>query len=248
MFAVVRVSVIFAVVTAFAVVKTEAVTFVDRRGKTYNVDAKTGSLLEKAAAADAAKDKRQAISYLAAALETKPDNAVAAAIYEVRGGEGGGRCRSGDSIEPAPRVRLSTRGRACRRRGQHKAAIEAYNKGIDLDPGFAQLYVNRAVAYIEAGDYERALRDANEAIRRAPNLGDAYVNGGAVYHGLQQYDKATRDYDKGISLSPRSADAHFNRSLSFLKTGRRDFALRDLSSAIGIDPAIPSGQAGNALH
>ena len=48
--------------------------------------------------------------------------------------------------------------------GNHKEALNAFNKAIELNPKFALAYGNRGVAYSDLGNYQQAINDYTKAI------------------------------------------------------------------------------------
>lgn len=50
------------------------------------------------------------------------------------------------------------------------AAIDAYNKAIALDPGFARAYFNRGLAYAGLKHYDEAIADYEQAVAIDPSL------------------------------------------------------------------------------
>ena len=79
------------------------------------------------------------------------------------------------------------------------AAIEDYNKAIDLDPEDARTYTNRGNAYRDIGDFGAAIEDYNKAIDLDPEDARFYTNRGLAYaeksdfgacdFGLQQVNR-----------------------------------------------------------
>jgi tetratricopeptide (TPR) repeat protein len=220
---------------------TQAASSKSRSTDTYVGDQKVAKLIAQVAAAKKKKDFDHVISACSAALQLKPNAALAGAIYGDRGSAyiNKGELEramhdANESIRLNPKLfqGYRTRGGVYRRRGEFDKAITDYNKAIELNPNLPYLHVNRAVAFSEKGDEQRALRDLNEAIRRGPNLADAYADRGLVYYNLGQYERALADYNKGIKLNPAAPSPYFNRGLLFKKTGKMEAAVRDYSTYI----------------
>jgi len=126
--------------------------------------------------------------------------------------------------------------------GDHKGAIQDYNKAIELlgktnltDPldklVLSEDYYNRGVAKYELGDYRGAIQDFNKAIELNPNNDAAYNNRGSVKGNLGDYRGAVQDSNKAIELNPNYADAYNNRGLGKIKLGQKDSGCLDLSKA-----------------
>jgi tetratricopeptide (TPR) repeat protein len=99
---------------------------------------------------------------------------------------------------------------------RYDAAIEGYGKVLQLNPNFAQAYVNRGVAYAEGKqDYDRAIADYNKALQLNPNDAEAYNNRGLAYDGRQNYDRAIADYNQALQLNPNLADAYIGLGAAY---------------------------------
>ena len=81
-----------------------------------------------------------------------------------------------------------------------KGVEEMSSKAIDLDPGNAMAYVNRAGARAELGLLSTALDDCNRAIQLNPGLGIAHNNCGYTYELLGQTKQAEVAYQQACNL------------------------------------------------
>ena len=99
------------------------------------------------------------------------------------------------------------RGQALLQLGRVDAALEDFAVALELRPGLAYAYFNRAIAYVRKGWYEQALAAFEEGFACAA--------------------------DPGVTL----ARAHSNRAGLYLRLGRSEDALADLRRAAALDPA-----------
>ncbi len=81
-----------------------------------------------------------------------------------------------------------------------KGVEEMSTKAIDIDPGNAMAYVNRAGARAELGLLSNALDDCNRAIQLNPGLGIAHNNCGYAYELLGQNKQAEVAYQQACNL------------------------------------------------
>jgi S1-C subfamily serine protease len=121
-------------------------------------------------------------------------------------------------------------------KGNYRRAIEYYNQAIRLEPRNANIYVNRARAYLNLKDYQGALEDYNQAIQINPNYSAVYYGRGIVYQLLKNKNKALQDYNSAIRINRnwgnRSiADAYYRRGLVRLDLGDKKSALVDFQTA-----------------
>lgn len=98
-------------------------------------------------------------------------------------------------------LNYNNRGLAYRRKGEYDKAIAAFNKIIDLYPGYAVAYNNRGRAHRSKGEYDKAIADFNKAIQLDPNLAAVgYQNLGYAYKALGMRAEAIADFQKCIDL------------------------------------------------
>ena len=86
-------------------------------------------------------------------------------------------------------------------RGDYDAAIEDYNKGLQLEPKLVWGYCNRGVAYGKKGDYTHAFADFHQGFQIGGDDANVYVCRARVYIMQGESDKANADLNKALSLS-----------------------------------------------
>ena len=69
-----------------------------------------------------------------------------------------------------------TKGTQSQQEGNYKAAIKFYNKAIELNPNFSELYFHRSRAYLYDLQFDQAIIDCNKAIEIEPLYKEAYSN------------------------------------------------------------------------
>ena len=113
--------------------------------------------------------------------------------------------------------------------GQYDQAISELNKAIEMNPKFAEAYLNRGIVYAQAkGQYDQAISDFSKAIEISPQFAKAYKDRGFAYYKKGQYDQAISDYSKAIEINPRFADAYFNRAVAYYSKGEYEKAWGDV--------------------
>lgn len=86
--------------------------------------------------------------------------------------------------------------------GRFDQAIADCGRALELAPGYARAYANRAEAYRQKGDLERALTDGNEAVRLEGGYAWAYFVRAAVHYDRGDYGEAAADYTRAMKLAP----------------------------------------------
>ncbi len=110
-------------------------------------------------------------------------------------------------------------------------AIAEFGKAIESDPGNADIYNSRGVAYNAKGDRDRAIADLSEAIRLEPGFVLAILNRSTAQRFKGNFDLAIADASKAIELKPDHAGAYVSRAFSYAKKGEIDTALADCDRA-----------------
>ena len=117
-----------------------------------------------------------------------------------------------------------------------EAAIDAYDKAIQLKPDFAEAYNNRGNAKSSLGRHDEAIVDHDKAIQFKPDFAKAYDNRGNAKSSLGRHDEAIADHDKAINIDPTYAAAYSNRGIAKTEVGRYDEAIADYGKAIQLKP------------
>jgi tetratricopeptide (TPR) repeat protein len=113
------------------------------------------------------------------------------------------------------------KGLALTKSGKYQEAIEAYSKGIELDPQNATSYYNRGNVYgRRLGNYPLAIEDFNRAIELNPEFVSAYDNRANANFLLGNYREAIRDCEQAIRLDPKDPLPYFYPRACLLQTWR----------------------------
>ena len=128
-----------------------------------------------------------------------------------------------------------------------KAAIDAYNNAIELNPQKAATYYNRGIAYAAVGNMQQAIKDNDKAIELNPQLAAAYANRGVAYSALGNKQEAIKDYDTAIELNPQDAKAYFNRGTAYFALGNMQQAIKDYDKAIELNPQLAAAYANRGV-
>jgi tetratricopeptide (TPR) repeat protein len=115
---------------------------------------------------------------------------------------------------------------ALKNRVNEKAKRE-FETAIQLSPGWAIPYHNRAVCYFQEGDYDQAIALDLEAIKRKSDYKDALYQLGRSYSKLNQWDKARVYLERLTGMSPgsRYVGVYLDLLEVYLELGLEDNAL-----------------------
>ena len=87
--------------------------------------------------------------------------------------------------------------------GQIEKAEKELKEAIELNPSFAEAYVNRGNAYASLKQFEKAIVDFDKAIELNPFLALAYKNRGNAYSRLGETEKAIRDHNRALEFETK---------------------------------------------
>ena len=118
---------------------------------------------------------------------------------------------------------------------KYEEAIEDYNKAIELNPDWWDLYSNRADCYKKHEQYEEALEDYSKAIELSPDLSLLYRDRADCYKELEQYEEAISGYSEAIKIKPDSDYSYQKRGQCYQKLEQYSKAIKDFTKAIEID-------------
>ena len=143
-----------------------------------------------------------------------------------------------DEFDPFTHVGL---GRIRIVRGEHSAAIESFNRAIELNPSFALAYYGKAHSLWHAGQAEQAVACHDEAIRLSPSdplMWTFLASKAIALFLLERYDEAL-DCSRRAQQYPITAIWAFMAELATLGTlERHDEAALALERALQLEPRL----------
>ncbi len=91
--------------------------------------------------------------------------------------------------------------------GEYEQAIEAFDKAIEIDPQYAEAWVEKGITLECQGKPDEAMKAYNEALRLNPNLAKAWFTEGEILRHHGECDEAVKAFDNAIEIDPQYADA-----------------------------------------
>lgn len=107
-------------------------------------------------------------------------------------------------------------------RGDVDAAINEYQKVVELHPELPDAYSNLAVAEKRKGELDRAVANLNLALERKPDFASALTTRGAILAEQDKWADARRDFEAALKLDPRDDGALYG--LAQARREARDYA------------------------
>jgi tetratricopeptide (TPR) repeat protein len=139
--------------------------------------------------------------------------------------------------QPQPAAHAASADRATRARAEFEraldledvdpaAAVEAYQRAVELDPQQADAWVNLGRLAHEAGRAREAVRLYERALALCPDDPVIHYNLALALEDVRGAAAAAAHYEKALALDPDFADAHYNLAGLCEQLGREAAALR----------------------
>lgn len=132
--------------------------------------------------------------------------------------------------------------------GEHDEAIVNFNKSIELNNKYDNVYNNRGSTYLLLEKYDEAIKDFNKAIKLNNKFKWAYLNRGITKNELKQYNKAIKDFDKVIEIDCKYKEAHLNRGISNFYLEKYNESIEDFNRVIALDDQYEEAYYYKALN
>jgi len=121
----------------------------------------------------------------------------------------------------------------------HAAAIQTYQRLLELDPGHAAAHINVGTLYYNRQDYALAETHYRQAIEVDPRYALAYFDLGNVLDETGRVTEAIQTYNAALQLAPTYADAHYNLALAYEKMKEPRRALKHWRAYVKLDTTGP---------
>jgi tetratricopeptide (TPR) repeat protein len=87
-------------------------------------------------------------------------------------------------------------------RREFDTAISHCSRAIDIDPGFAEAYNQRAIAYYLLERYEDSIIDCQRSVERMPCHFGAWAGMGHCHAHLGRLTEACESYERAVKINP----------------------------------------------
>ncbi len=106
-----------------------------------------------------------------------------------------------------------------------EAAIDYYNKSIELKSDYHLSYNNRGYEYYRLEEYDKAIKDYTISIELKDDYYLSYYNRGIAYNQKKKYTKAIADYKKAKNLTEDNSSIIYDIALTYDKVKNKNEAL-----------------------
>lgn len=118
------------------------------------------------------------------------------------------------------------------------AALQAFNKSIQLNPNNADSFYLRGNANYDLKKYQEAIADYSQAIALNPKYFKAYFNRGLARNDFNDKRGAIEDYTQVLKLQPNDVDTYYERGITYLQLQDYNMAIQDFTEAIRLQPKL----------
>ena len=115
------------------------------------------------------------------------------------------------------------------------AAERAFQRGMELDPNFADLYSHHGLCLSYLGRFDEAIAQTEHAIQLDPFFPGTNVHYGTLLFFSRQHDRATAQLAKTLDLYPDNATAHEYFGNVCAKRGMSHEAITHWCSALNLN-------------
>jgi tetratricopeptide (TPR) repeat protein len=123
-------------------------------------------------------------------------------------------------------------------RGRHKEAIEHFQRGVEIRPGFAQAHFNLGIAQAHDGQFDKAVAAFREALRLDAGYLDARINLADALDSCGQFRGAVAELRNALEIERDSATVHNSLGIILARHGQYDEAIQHFRQAIQIRPDL----------
>ena len=122
--------------------------------------------------------------------------------------------------------------------GRYDEALKAFDRALELRPGYPQALINRGNALEDLRRPDAALASYDRALSIMPGNAGFHINRGNAISALGDHRGALESYDRAIALDAASAGAFYCRGEALLELGHFDEAADSFGRALVLDPAL----------
>jgi tetratricopeptide (TPR) repeat protein len=120
-------------------------------------------------------------------------------------------------------------------RNNHQAALEDFNKAIQIFPAYLVAILNRGVTHEKLGQEREAVADLEAGLKLNPNDPDATYHLASLHYLLNDFVAAVADCDRLLGMDHLYPRIYSKKAGSEAMLGQADLALRDAEQALRID-------------
>ncbi len=128
-------------------------------------------------------------------------------------------------------------GNAYTERARFAEAVDAYKKGLAINPNHPATLANLGVALYQLGRYSEAQEQFKKALKVNPNDAATTYLLGATYLQTGDQKNAELMFKKALAIEPTLPEAHFGLGALYALQGKKDQAIEEFETFLAGPPA-----------
>jgi tetratricopeptide (TPR) repeat protein len=129
-------------------------------------------------------------------------------------------------------------GKAFYEDGNFPDALAQYVAARQLNPRFAEAYINMGIIQAKQGNQAEALQNFTTALSLKPGSPTVHYNIAVALQAQRRLEEAIPHYREALRLDPDNVGAHYNLAVAFMDLGRWDEAIRHFTEAVRLKPEL----------
>ncbi|MGI8641784.1 MAG: protein kinase domain-containing protein [Pyrinomonadaceae bacterium] len=119
---------------------------------------------------------------------------------------------------------------------QYDAALNEFDRAVNINSDSAEAFKGRADAYHFKGESEKAVADYTEAINLGLKDAETYRRRGYNQKAVLNFDKAIADYGEAIKTDPNDSASYSGRCQTYVENRQFEIGMTDCNRAIELNP------------
>jgi len=128
-------------------------------------------------------------------------------------------------------------GNAYTERARFSDAVEAYKKGLAINPNHPATLANLGVALYQLGRFSEAEEQFKKALKVNPDDAATTYLLGAAYLQMGDQKNAENMFKKALAIDPTLPEAHFGLGTLYMLQGKNDLAIKEFETFLAGPPA-----------
>jgi len=139
-------------------------------------------------------------------------------------------------VNPDSTRALLNLGDVLRLQNKPQEAIDRYQRALQIDPDYHDVYYRYAQALASLGQLDGAVEYLRRHVEKAPPAAAPHIDLGIFLSRQGKTDEGIREYRRALEIDPKSAEAYYGLGTSLAARGELEEAQRYLNRAIELNP------------
>jgi Flp pilus assembly protein TadD len=142
------------------------------------------------------------------------------------------------SVEDAPSESgYLNLGNAYAEHARFSEAVEAYKKGLAINPNNPAILANLGVSLYQMGRFNEAREQFEKSLKGKPDDAATTYLLGATHLQMGDQEKAETLFKKALAIDPTLPEAHFGLGTLYMLQGKKDLAIKEFETFLAGPPA-----------